>query len=227
MTLPFTYREFVVYGLTFCFGCIFMFAATHDRAIAISAIKKFITRSKPYIWFMRKVLPKLRFTNRYGEFDGKDFLRAWDILKPGDILLSVDKSKASAFLVPGYFSHAALCISKEGVNQIAEMTCDDYHLTTFYDFCRESDDVSIIRLSRDDDYNIKMIRAALSLAFAKYDLEFEHGNEALYCSELAAAADFENRLGLNPSKLYIEPDDIYKCALERGQIVYGGRNGNN
>ena len=171
-----------------------------------------------YKWLILKVFPYVRFTCYYTSFRGWKYHRGYDLLMPGDIILTNDKWKLTSFLVPGEWTHAALCISKDGNFEIAEMTHTNFTRSTFFDLCRESTRVMILRC-RDWDlpYLFKVIAECLTFAEAEYDIRFEEGPTALYCSELVVASDPEKRLQvsmedvLGLGMLYISPTGISKA----------------
>lgn len=149
-----------------------------------------------YAWVMDKI-PFIRFSTYYSSLHGKTYREGYDMLRPGDILLTKDKWKLTSFLIPGEFPHAALCVRKspqEGF-EVAEMTRVGYRMSEFFDLCHEADHVLILRcLAWDDEYVKKVVETGLSYEGTDYDIAFELGVKSLYCSELIVASDPEKRL---------------------------------
>lgn len=179
---------------------------------------EWMMRTKPYHYLLKHIIPYLRFTTYYTTFTGIKYHIGYKLLRKGDIILTIDRKKLTTLLVPGEFSHAALCVSKDKVFEVAEMTHADYHEATFFDICKESDRVVIIRC--DDwyyHYIEKVVAKCKSFKDAIYDVVFSNGVEALYCSELVYESDFERKLNVNLDDLaglgrpYITPDGLYKA----------------
>ncbi len=174
-----------------------------------------------YSYLLAEVIPYIRFTTYYSKFPGWKYHRMYATLQPGDIVLSTDTKKLTAMLVPGSWSHAGVCVSKDGVFEIAEMTHKGYTESTFSDFCYESTRVCIIRGKYfDKDYTRLFIEETLSYVGTPYDQKFELGIGALSCSELIYVADTEKRLGASLEDIaglgrpYISPTGIYFADVE-------------
>lgn len=142
--------------------------------------------------------------------------QGYDLLKAGDIILTLDKKKLTTLLIGGEFAHAAFCVSKDHKFECAEMTHCDYTKSTFADVCFHSDRVVILRCPDfDTAYTIQVINKCKSFENAKYDTVFKLKNEFLYCSELIYESDFERRLDLDLSDLagigneYISPTGLF------------------
>lgn len=169
-----------------------------------------------YKFFIKKVIPYIRFTTYYTSLRGWKYHILYNFLEPGDIILTIDKKKLTTFLIPGSFSHAAMCVSKNGIWEVSEMTHNDYTHSCFFDICKESDRVVIMGVKNiNPDDIIQAINKCKSLENSKYDISFELGIEALYCSELCLIswgndklkADLEDLAGLG--KPYISPTGLY------------------
>jgi uncharacterized protein YycO len=137
-------------------------------------------------------------------------------LKPGDVLLTLDKKKLTSFLIPGNFSHAAMCVSKDHLWEVSEMTHKNYTISTFFDICKESDRVVIMRCMEATPEQInKAIDKCKSFKNSKYDITFTLGIESLYCSELIYQSYENNLIGADLSDLvglgkpYLSPDGIF------------------
>jgi hypothetical protein len=159
-------------------------------------------------------MPFARFSVGYGGIRGWQYARGYALLKPGHIIVSVDRHKLNTLLIPGTFSHAALCVNKGSEWEISEMTHKHYTKSTFFDICAEADRVAILECEAwDAEYVAKVIAKCKTFTHVKYDVEFEPGLKNLYCSELVYEADFERRLKLAPFTSVIDtvipPDSIY------------------
>ena len=174
-------------------------------------------------WLLKNVIPYIRFTTYYTSLRGAKYHEGYDKLKPGHIILTIDKKKLTSLLIPGSFAHAALCLSKSGPDyEIAEMTHTDYTKSYFFDICKEADRVVILEcLDWDHRYVRAVIDKCLEFEDAVYDVKFGFGVKALYCSELVYQSDFERRLDVNLEDLaglgreYISPDGLYKAKNVR------------
>lgn len=159
-------------------------------------------KAKMLLWFMQtrlykylllNVIPFVRFSMYYTRLRGNKYHEGWQLLQRGHIIVTVDEKKLTGMLIPGFMSHAALCVGKRDVSheyEIVEMTHTNFTYSDFFDICKESSHVMILNCEDwDKDYKERVILAAHSLHNAKYDVEFELGVEALYCSELVLQAD--------------------------------------
>jgi len=156
---------------------------------------------------------------------GKSFHKMYNLLRPGHIILTIDKKKLTTLLVPGEFSHAAFCVSKNKDWEMSEMTHSHYTKSTFADVCFQSDRVVILECKNFDfTYSKKMIDKCKSFEDAKYDLQFQLGIEALSCAELIYESDFEKRLDVSLEDLaglgtpYISPTGLYRA--KNCDVVY-------
>ena len=110
----------------------------------------------------------------------------------------------------------AMCVSLNKKWEVSEMTHDDYTKSCFFDICKESDRVVIMRCKNITYEKLNdAIDKCKSLVDAKYDSEFSLGISALYCSELIYAsyednlieANLEDFVGLG--RPYISPVGLY------------------
>jgi len=186
-----------------------------------------IFQSAFFSFLILRVIPYIRFNVYYTDFRGWKYKRGYALLKPGDIILTKDKWKLTALLIPGDFSHAALCVNKSSKSEfeIAEMTHTNFTKSTFYDLCRESTRVKIIRCKDwDQDYIKKVIKQCKSFEGVPYDTCFDLGIKALYCSELVVQSDPEKRLKVNYQDVvgigttYISPHGLSKA--ENVEIIW-------
>lgn len=175
-----------------------------------------------YKWLLIKVIPYIRFTTYYPSLRGKKYHEGYAKLRAGDIILTRDNKKLTTLLIGGDFTHAALCIALNYYNnpgwEVSEMTHENYTKSFFFDICKEADRVVILRCHDWDlEYLKKVIEQCISLQSAQYDIEFELGVKALYCSELVYQSDFEKRLKVDLTDIaglgrpYLSPTGIYKA----------------
>lgn len=174
--------------------------------------------TKIYSWLLLKIIPFIRITTYYASIRGWKYKRGYAQLQPGDILLCIDRKKLTTFLVPGEFTHACLCVDVGSEWEISEMTHSGYTKSTFFDVCKESDRVVILRCSGfDAEYLPFVLQRCRQFDGAEYDVEFKFGIKALYCSELVYLSDFEKRLGASEEDLahlgrpYISPTGLYEA----------------
>jgi len=174
--------------------------------------------TKIYNYALKHVIPYIRFSLYYTTFRGWKYHQGYKLLQPGDIILTQDKKKLTTYVIGGEFAHAALCLSKDGVYEIAEMTHTDYTKSCFFDLCKEADKVTIVRCTDwDPEYIEKVIEKCKTFEDATYDNQFQFGIKSLYCSELVYQADFEKRLKVSLEDLagigrpYISPFGLYNA----------------
>ena len=184
----------------------------------MTKIKLWFMETKLYVWLLKRVIPFIRLTTYYTSMRGRIYHKVYDIIKPGDIILTVDKRKLTTFLIPGDWTHAAICISKDKNFEVAEMTHNDYTKSTVADLCFEADRVVVLRCSKfTKAYTRKFIKNTLALEDVPYDYKFELGIKSLSCAELVWAADPENRIGAcledvaGLGRDYISPQGIYNA----------------
>jgi hypothetical protein len=176
----------------------------------------FFMQTSFYSWLVMSVIPYIRLTTYYTSLRGWKFHRGYQLLKPGHIILTIDRKKLTTFLVPGEFTHASFCVAKGLEFEVAEMTHNNFTKSHFFDICKESDRVVILRCSKfDEDYTKKVIERCLSFQGVSYDTGFELGVKSLYCSELVYQSDYERRIEADLSDIaglgrpYISPDGIF------------------
>lgn len=186
-----------------------------------------VMQSRFYAWLLMHVVPYIRFSVYYTSLRGKKYAAGYALLKPGHILLTIDRKKLTTLLIPGEFTHAALCVGKVGSPsypgfEVAEMTHSNFTQSHFFDICKESDRVVILECTDfDHQYVANMIEECLEFKDATYDVAFDLGVKALYCSELVWQADFEKRLQVSLDDLvgigrpYISPTGLSKAKNVR------------
>ena len=177
-----------------------------------------VMQTQVYKYLLKYVIPYIRFTTYYTSLRGKKYHALYEKLKAGDVILTIDKKKLTTMLIPGDFSHAAMCVSLDKNWEVSEMTHDDYTKSCFFDICKESDRVVIMRTREATDTQIfNAIKKCKSFEGVEYDSEFTMGISALYCSELVyqayennlIQADLEDFVGLG--RPYISPVGLYKA----------------
>jgi hypothetical protein len=176
----------------------------------------YIMQTKIYRYLLKHVIPYIRFTTYYTNLRGKTYHALYQQLLPGDVILTIDKKKLTTLLIPGEFSHAAMCVSLDAEWEVSEMTHSDYTKSCFFDICKESDRVVIMRCKKITEEQLtKAIEKCKSLQEATYDAEFSLGIKELYCSELIYVSYENNLIGANLEDFvglgrdYISPVGLY------------------
>ena len=176
-----------------------------------------LMKTKFYNYALMHIIPYIRFTMYYPSINGKKYNKLYAELQPGDVLLTIDKKKLTTMLIPGEFSHAAMCVSKGTDWEISEMTHNNYDKTTFFDVCRMADRVVVLRPQLGKDIVDEAIETCRSFDGVEYDNTFSLGVEALYCSELVYESYKDNSIEVNIDDLmglgkpYISPSGLYKA----------------
>lgn len=172
---------------------------------------RWLMTTRIYLWIARDILSWIRISCNHTRLTGKNYREGYKLLRPGLIILSSDYSRISSYLTPGVLDHAALCVSVGGDYEIGEMTHLGYTESLFFDICHTSDRVVLLEcLNWDKEYIKQVIEKCKSLAGTPYDFQFQLGNKGLYCSELPAFCDSENRLGFSlDDDSVILPSDYY------------------
>lgn len=176
-----------------------------------------IMQSQFYWYLLMKVFPYVRFTTYYTSLRGWRYMRGYKLIQDGDMVCVVDNKKLTHYIIPGQFSHAALVVGKGQEWEVSEMTHRNMTKSTFFDLCKEADRVVVIRCKDWDPEYVKtvLIPKAKSFEDAVYDVSFDLGVKALYCSELIYQSDVERRLQADLSDLiglgkpYISPEGLY------------------
>lgn len=178
----------------------------------------FLMSTKFYQYLLKNIIPYIRFTTYYTSLKGWKYHILYENLEVGDIILTIDKKKLTSLLIPGDFSHAAMCVSKDGSWEVSEMTHDNYTKSCFFDICKESDRVVILGVKDTSlEEKLEAVEKCKSLDNCKYDIFFELGVKALYCSELCLVSWGNDKLKANLEDLanlgkpYISPTGLYKA----------------
>ncbi len=173
----------------------------------------------PYIYYQK---------GDYYKVSGADTLEAMSILQPGDIVLrDYDDYLDGKFIPKVKFSHAGIYV---GNNLIIHAVTEGVVFTNTVDFFR-CDRFGIMRpnVAGDVAANKKAIEYALARVHSwlglQYDINFEPGNDMLYCFEVAAEAYREtlNIQKVQPGGLakffkvapkYLDTSFLYNANLE-------------
>lgn len=201
-----------------------------------------IFESRLFRWVMLSVVPYIRFTCYYTSFRGWKYQRGYAKLRPGHIILTNDRWKLTSILIPGEWSHAALCVGKKcddseiasiqteyihpsplwvslqtGEFEVAEMTHTHYTQSTFFDLCKEASRVGIYECTDwDNDYVPIVIRMCLNLRNKRYGLDA--GPVFLHCSEMIPESDPQHRLKVSDEDIlglgipYVSPTGLSKAS---------------
>ena len=176
---------------------------------------EWLMSTKFYKHMLMHIIPYIRFTTYYTKLNGKKYNAIYDIVEPGDIILTIDRKKLTTMLIPGEFSHAGMVVNKDGIWETAEMTHNNYDKTCLYDMARQSDRIVVMRPQLPLSVITKAIEKCKSFEGTNYDTHFSLGIEALYCSELIYESYEDNILGIDISDLlglgkpYISPSGLY------------------
>lgn len=199
------------------------------KGIRNALIERFMN-TKLFEFIVLRILPYMRFSNYYSAIRGWQYQRGYSLLRPGDIILSVDRRKLLSLIVPGDFAHCALCVAK-GDNEdfeVAEMTKDHYTKSAFFDVCKEADRVVILRCTDwDPEYTEQVIANCRGFEGKRYDVTFTPDTERLYCPQLIVASDNENRLDIPYDTIpfigrrYVSPRCLYEAR--NVEIVWDSR----
>ena len=190
-----------------------------------------LTNTKAFSALLLKIIPYIRFSVYYTPFRGNKYNDAYKLIKRGDYIVMRDAAKATTLLIGGDWGHAGMFMGKvtEGARyEVAEMTHHNYTKSDFFDICKESSDIAIFRCKDfTPEYIDEMLNKCKSFEDAQYDVGFEMGVRALYCSELVYQADFERRLQVNLADLhalgrqYISPVGLSKAL--NVECIYDSR----
>lgn len=178
------------------------------------------TNTKIYSDLLLKIIPYIRISSYYTPFRGNQYNEAYEIVRKGDIIVCRDDKKLTTILIGDEWTHAALFLGKkeEGADyECAEMTHHNYTKSDFFDLCKESSRIAIYRpINIDSDYVDKMVEMCKSFSHALYDVGFEIGVRALYCSELIYQSDYLRKIRFNLEDIrslgreYISPTGLTK-----------------
>lgn len=193
------------------------------------------SNTKIYSDLVLKVVPFIRFSMYYTSLRGNVYNEAYALLQAGDYIVAKDDKKLTAVLIGGEWTHASLFMGKvtDGARyECAEMTHHNFTKSDFFDVCKESTEFAIFRCKDyDPEYIKEMLNKCKSFEQVPYDVGFELGVRALYCSELVYQADFEHRLKISLEDVhglgrqYISPTGLSKA--ENVECIYDSRKATN
>ena len=185
-----------------------------------------ILSTYPIQFFLSRILPRIRFSTSPPKITGQDWQSFIVMIRPGDLVFSVDRSKLSSVLIPGEWDHVGI-VSEESM--IVEAHFPKVRKIHPFDFCHTSDAVGVLRpfpataatlASRCD-----------SFIGIGYDTLFRKGAESLYCSELVWQCDQDNTLGFDTSDAaglgieYLSPDGLWDSVNHIGRTRIGDTDG--
>ena len=206
-----------------------MFPRSRRAMLSVKArVLLWIMQTSFYLWLAKHVVPYIRFNWYYTSLRGDKWAEGYDLLRPGDIILSGDKWKLTTIMIGGEWCHASVCIAKGlGVDyEVAEMTHTNYTKSWFFDVVKEATRVAIIRCKNwDYDYiHEVIIPECRKLEHAVYDYSFElnnftYGIPVLYCSELVVVIDKESRLKVDHSQGVLGRDHVSATDLSLAEPI--------
>lgn len=184
------------------------------------------------VWFRRKLLETIRplslFLSKIGIRFGHGHISHSQVeevakrLKPGSIILTRINGEISNALIPGFYTHAAIAVSKTSV---VEALYPKVKLTNIFDLLMSKNHAVIVEPLFADEVQMNLAaEEAYNLIGFDYDMEFEPNNRAFYCSEIIwYAYSFvvknmpflpRERLGV----LTVTPQDIYNAKTKFKEI---------
>jgi hypothetical protein len=181
------------------------------------ALFGWLHKTSIYKYVMIKIVPYIRFSIYYTSFTGIKYNTLAKAIKPGDVILCTDNKKLTTMLIPGEFSHAALCVSNDGVWETSEMNQYNYDKTTLFDICKMSDRVVLLRPQLPASVIAEAVERCKSFEDVDYDLTFTLNVSTLYCSELVYMSYTGNSLEVNVTdevglgKPYVSPIGLYNA----------------
>lgn len=193
------------------------------KKLARQLIDKF-SKTKLWKWFVLDFMRITSINHFFVRHSGKEFYHAYNLLRPGDIILTSDSLSLSSFAIPGEWSHAGICVGKGMEWEISEMLTTGYAKSHFYDIFTRAEKIKIIRcFGWSSDYVRKVINNVKSYSAAEYDYTFGINNNKdvagtdipfLYCSEMIWEADVARLLNVNLEDVaglgrpYLSPDGL-------------------
>lgn len=153
---------------------------------------------------------------------GEDYLKISEILEPGMVFLSRKKGELTNWLIPGYWTHAALYA---GDGYIIESIGKGVRKIDLISFMLTKDALCLYKpLFCDYSHMVQATAYAHSSVGMPYDFMFESNNKAFYCSELVFECynQVVEALPLKRREIWDElvylPEDIHKDSLNWKQI---------
>lgn len=103
-----------------------------------------------------------------------------DKLKKGDVLLRRYRNYMTSWLIPGYYTHAAIMIDDKTVIHAVTPCVKREDILTFL----RCDDVAVLRPGITPDQVDRGVEGAIGMEGRDYDYFFEPESDRLYCSEV-------------------------------------------
>ena len=185
-----------------------------------------ILSTVPVQFFLSRILPRIRFSTSPPKITGQEWQSFIAMIKPGDLVFSVDRSKLSSVLIPGIWDHVGI-VNNEGM--IVEAHFPKVRKIHPFDFCHTSDFVGILR---PFPVTADMLATKVDRFIGRnYDTLFRKGAESLYCSELVWECDESNSLGFDVSDAiglgieYLSPDGLWDSKNHIGRTRIGDIDG--
>ena len=185
-----------------------------------------ILSTVPVQFFLSRILPRIRFSTSPPKITGQEWQSFIAMIKPGDLVFSVDRSKLSSVLIPGEWDHVGI-VSEDSM--IVEAHFPKVRKIHPFDFCHTSDAVGVLRPFP----STAAVLASRCDSFIGigYDTLFRKGAESLYCSELVWQCDQANDLGFDTSDAvglgieYLSPDGLWDSKNHIGRTRIGDIDG--
>lgn len=158
-------------------------------------------------------MPVVRFTVTPPKMNSWQFKEFMAVIRPGDVVFSVDRSKLATVMIGGFWAHVAV-VDKD--LEIVEAHYPKVRRVHAAEFCFTSDIVGILR-PRSVELRNHIAQECGKFVGMPYDTLFVDGRESLYCSELVWTLDQTNRLGFDTTDEiglgigYVAPDDIWQA----------------
>jgi len=149
------------------------------------------------------------------------------LIRPGDVFLLQKSGELSNLFIPGFWGHASIYCDKDRVVEAVGIGVVN---TDLIDALLSRDAVMVRRPKFATPAEQKKAADwALQQIGAEYDLFFDPGNKAFYCSELIWMA-YEKTMGVTPFTLRqtlglntVTPEDIAN-ANDKWETIYDSRN---
>lgn len=104
------------------------------------------------------------------------------MIEPGAVILTVRRGEFGNILIPGYWSHGAICQDK---NWVIESLGRGVVKTRLSDFLKSKDDfIILLPKFADMAQQLAAVNVANRLVGMPYDWEFEPNDQEFYCFEL-------------------------------------------
>lgn len=167
-------------------------------------------------------LSKIGFRFGHGHISYAQVQEVLKHVKPGSIILTRIKGELSNFMIPGFYTHAALVLDS---NVVIEALYPKVKLTNMYDFMMSKNHIVVVEPQFANE--AEMFRASqkgYELLDSDYDLNFEPNNKAFYCSEVVwfAYSEVIKDMPFQPRErmgvLTVTPQDLYNAKTKFKEI---------